>query len=782
MAGYTEAQIKDAIRNADKAGDSAAVLALGKRLAAMHQQSQPQPAPERQQPWYQSALSGFERGIKPVADFVSTIDPTKYAANAVTDYFAPGMRQRGENALAAQAQQAQRQNPISYGGGKLAGNIVATLPVGPVLGTVARGVVGGTRLGEAVAAGLESGGLKTGLTATRAAVKAGTAVAPTLGARAVDLAIRAGTGATTGAVSAGLTGDDAIAGALGGALFPTLGSAVARTAADKIIAPAWERLSGQLGKQRAAAIFLKAFNMPYDAVLNLARNAPEGVPFAKVVAQAGKEEPAFQALAAKMAEGPGKHIYGPIARAETQAQQDTLNAMARGGTEREARNALATGRKAIGADYAAAEAKAFERANLGGKAIPRLSAQAVMNEQEAAANSALARRMALGSERVETRLGQMDDLGDQFNPAAINAVRGQAGAMGARAESAAQEAVRLREEANAARQQIADLNAQGINALETGPVAAQIRSLTQAEGLSKTQRAALNSVAQDIESHGAIIRAGDLDAIRSDANVTIANLLGASTDVGGIKKATADLLGRIKGPIDNAIENAGGVGLKEAKAAFAAGATEGERQGFAGQLAGVFEKDPAKFARTVRGAYGTTGAVQEAFPRAGRRNFDVQEMMGVPGGAAGPSRMPALENIAGGVELNSRMAAQAGEGEHLASDLLKNPPQEADIFHKYSPVGMVGSAAGALLKFTKILSESGLDRQTQQALAEGFRNGKTAEELLTTIPLADRVQLQRRLAGYGAVRAPVVRNTFNTLYGAATAVPSDQNQNAMAGY
>jgi hypothetical protein len=675
---------------------------------------QAQPTPEAQQPWYESALWGFGRGLKPVADIANAINPLTYIGNAAEEYMFPGAqqrRQRVEAVAAAQAQQAQRQNPISYGGGKLAGNIVATAPAGPLLATGARAVAGGTRVGEAVAAALESGGFRTGLLPTRAAVKAATAVAPTLGARAVDLALRAGAGATTGAVSAGVTGDDAIAGALGGALFPTLGSTIARTAADKVILPAWERLSGQLGTQRAAAIFRKAFNMPYEAVLNLARNAPVGVPFAKVVAQAGEHEPAFQALAAKMAEGPGKHIYGPIARAETEAQQATLNAMAKGGTEREARNAFAEGRKAIGNTYKTAEEQAFERANLG---------------------------------------------------------------------------------------------AQGIHALETSPLATQIRGLKQAEGLSSTQRSALESIAQEIESHGPIIRAGDLDAIRKDANVTVAKLLGPNVDVGGVKNATAELVGRIKPFIDNAIEGAGGAGYKEAKAGFAAGATELERQKFAGNLAGVFEQNPEQFARTVRGAYGTTGAVEEAFPRAGARNFDIQEMMGVPGGAAGPSRMPALENIAGGVELNSRMAAQAGEGEHLASDLLKNPPQEADIFHKYSPVGMVGSATGALLKFTKILSESGLDRQTQQALAEGFRNGKTAEELLTTIPLADRVQLQRRLAGYGAVRAPVVRNAFNTLYGAATAVPSgqtlvgvgtgpsgelypmygepSQNQNAMVGY
>ena len=779
------------------------VIRARARARAAQAQAQAQTAPETQQPWYQSALSGFERGVKPIADVVSSINPTTYVGNAMMDYFMPSARQRVEQALAAQAQQAQRQNPISYGGGELIGNIVATLPVGPVLGTVARGVTAGTKVakvGEAVAKGLSSSGFRTGVVPTRAAVKAGTAVAPTFGARAVDMALRGGTGATTGAVSAALTDDNAIAGALGGALFPTLGSTVARVAADKVILPAWERLSGQLGTQRAAAIFRKVFNMPYDAVLNLARNAPDDVPFAKVVAQAGKEEPKFQALAAQMAKGPGKLIFEPIERAETEAQQATLNAMARGGTERESLNALASGRKALGADYAAAEQQAFERANLGGKAIPRLSAQAVMNEQEAAANSALARRMAFGAERAETRLGQMDDLGDQFNPQALNVARGQAGAMGQRAETAAEQAIRLRAEADAARQQIADLNAQGINALETMPLATSIRGLKSAEGLTSEQRKAIDQTADEVLSHGPIIRAGDLDAIRRTINVKIANLLGPGADVGGIKKQTAELVSRVKPFIDNAIENAGGVGLKEAKTAFATGATELERQGFAGDLAGMFEADPTEFARTVRGARGTTGAVKAAFPQAGPRNFDIQEMMGVPGGAAGPSRMPALENIAQDVELKGRMATEAGEGEYAAGELLKNPPAETDVFSladrfkvpvkaggglagmMYSGNPIVGGLTAAALHFLDVAHSAKVSAATQKALAEGLRSGKTAEELLTTIPLADRVQLQRRMAGYGTVRAPVMRNAFNTLYGAATAVPSDQNQNAMAGY
>ena len=729
----------------------------GVRVVSISGGRKAQPAPERQQPWYESALSGFERGVKPVADFVSAINPTIYTAHAVTDYFAPGMRQRYENALAAQAQQAQRQNPISYGGGELAGNIVATLPVGPVLGTAARLVTAGTkaaRVGKVFAKALSSSGLKTGLTPTRAAIKAG-ADAPTAGARVADLAVRAVTGATTGMVSAGLTEDDltgsGLAAAAGiGALVPTAGAAVGRVALDKVIFPAYERLTGQFGKVRAAAILREAFGMPIGAVIALARRAPAGVPFAKFLAQEGKDEPVVQALAARMAEGPGKPIYAPIAAAETQAQQDTLNAMARGGTEREALNALATGRKAIGADYAAAEQQAFARANQNTRTVAPLTAQAAQAERDAARQLALARQGPLAS---------------------------------AASFVAPQEFKRLTAVAAATRQQIADLEAQGIRALETGPLASQIRKLASGEGVGPYQKQALLTVAKQIEDRGPIVRAGDLDAIRDEANYTINEML-RGLDVSGVNSQTAKLLSKIKPIIDTAI----GQGYPEAKTAFAAGATELERQGFAGQLAGVFETDPGEFARIVLGK--NTDAVKKAFPRAGGSNFDIQEMMGVPGGAAGPSYMPALENIARDVELRvgkGGMVEQAGIGKYDADELLKNPPEEADIFHSLSPLNWAGRLGTGALQLLRVIDATPFDAATKRALSEGLRSGKSVEDLLTTLPLADRMQVRQRLASYGLFSPRNVvnatgRNISNAMFNAATAVPSDQNQNAMAGY
>jgi hypothetical protein len=288
--------------------------------------------------------------------------------------------------------------------------------------------------------------------------------------------------------------------------------------------------------------------------------------------------------------------------------------------------------------------------------------------------------------------------------------------------------------------------------------------MAAAEGAGEVQRRALLDVAKQIESAGSIIRAGDLDAIRRNANVTIARL-NQGLDVGSVNKAAAGVVSQIKPLIDSAIETAGGKGYAGAKTAFATGAGDIERRAFADQLAGMFEKDPAKFAATVGGQRGTTGTVEAAFPRAGNKNFDIQEMMGVPGGAQGPSRMPALENIANEVKLNQSMAQQADLGADRAKELLKTPPQEKDIFHRYSPVGALSTAGRASLTFAKILSDTGLSTKVQQTLAEGFRNGEAAEKLLLTIPAADRAQVARRMMDNGLLSAKAMAgiSTFNAM-------------------
>jgi hypothetical protein len=620
-----------------------------------------------------------------------------------------GQRERGTFRL----RESQKRFPITTATGRVAGDVLGTALIP---GAAARFIPQGTKAGKAIATALGSSGFTTGLLPTRAAVKEGLANAPKLIDRVVDLALRGTAGAAAGAgmaVASGQTEQDVGISSIIGALMPTVGSATFRSAMDKVLLPAWERLSNQLGVQQAAAVFRDAFNMDIQDALALARSAKGDTPFAKVVAQSGADEPTVQALFKTVSEGAGKDIYAPLARAETQAQQDVLNAMARGTTEREARNAMMQSRSALGQQYAADEALAFQQANLGA---------------EAAAAAAANQRTFV-------------------------------------------------------QPPIADLGALGIRALETRPLADQIRAMASAEGAGQVQSKALLDVADQIESYGPIIRAGDLDAIRDGVNVTIGRLM-EGVDVGSVNKAAASVVSQIKPLIDTAIETAGGTGYKGAKTAFGTGASDIERQQFADQLAGMFESGPAgqaQFAATVGGQRGTTGTVEAAFPRAGSRNFDIQEMMGVPGGAAGPSRMPALENIAGEVQLSQKMATQAEQGEDLAKNLLKTPPQEKDIFHDYSPVGALGNASRAALTFAQILSDTGLNTKLQRTLAEGFRSGEAAEKLLLTIPAADRAQVARRMVDTGLLSAKAMAgiSSFNAMNTPPGELSGLENRNSM---
>lgn len=784
----TKAQQALANAKADIAGRLADAKRTGNKSAVMTYQREATRLSKLTPDQFYKAPSQGESFVSGLVEGVTT--PIRLGLNLIGAGGDKGQRERGTFRL----RESQQRFPITTAAGKVTGDVISTALLPGAAAKVVGKVAGGTKTGRAVATALGSSGFKTGLLPTRAAVKEGLANAPKVIDRVVDLALRGTAGAATGAGMAVASEQDVGAGSIIGALMPTVGSATFRTAMDKVLLPAWERLSGQLGVQQAAAVFRDAFNMTIQEALALARSAKGDTPFAKVVAQTGAKEPTVQALFKNVSEGAGRDIYAPLTRAETQAQQDVLNSMARGATERESRNVIAQSRGALGEQIKAAETAAFERANLGGQVIPRLETKTAQATQQAAEQSDLARRMAFGANRADELLAKgnrFDDYGQELvdgvageritDVGKTNVIRGRAGAMTERAETAAQQAIRLREEAAAAQQQIADLNAQGIRALETRPLVDQIRAMAGAEGAGQVQSKTLLDIARQIESKGPIIRAGDLNAIRDEVNVTIGQLH-QGLDVGSVNKAAAGVVSQIKPLIDDAIETAGGAGFKEAKTAFATGASDLERQAFARDLAGMFkggEAGQAKFAATVGGD--NTDVVKAAFPFAGSKNRDIQEMMGVPGGAAGPSRMPALENIAGEVRLNQMMTQQASDGKNLAETMLKSPPQEKDIFHDYSPVGALGNVGRAALTWARILSDTGLDAKLQRTLAEGFRNGEAAEKLLLTIPLADRAQVARRMVDNGllSARAMTGISTFNAMNTPPGELSGLENRNSM---
>jgi hypothetical protein len=164
-----------------------------------------------------SLPGGLARGVKDVIDtgagFISRLGGSGEAARvkAMND--------------AGKAEFTQAQENVGAGGSgvaRIGGQILATSPVGPILGAGAK-AAGLTRFGNA----LTTGGMTTGAPA-----------AATFGGRAADMGIRMGAGAVTGGAMAGLVNpDDAATGAVIGAVLPP--AIKAAGAAGQAVLKAW---------------------------------------------------------------------------------------------------------------------------------------------------------------------------------------------------------------------------------------------------------------------------------------------------------------------------------------------------------------------------------------------------------------------------------------------------------------------------------------------------------------------------------------------------------------
>ncbi|MBC9904758.1 glycoside hydrolase family 73 protein [Achromobacter xylosoxidans] len=157
------------------------------------------------------------KGINAVGDFFTQGEDGNAAGNWLVQD-----AEQGLNKLAGELAPYKEVSPIAAGGGELAGNIAATLPVGGVLGRGVSAVA--PNLGrvapqaEKLANALRSGGMNLG-----------GAPAATLAGQVGNLATRMVGGAGTGAVSAGLVDPDSAGlGAAVGAAFPLAGVALAK--------------------------------------------------------------------------------------------------------------------------------------------------------------------------------------------------------------------------------------------------------------------------------------------------------------------------------------------------------------------------------------------------------------------------------------------------------------------------------------------------------------------------------------------------------------------------
>jgi len=677
------------------------------------------PAPGREVSGAEAAVLGFERGMKPVAEFARRFDPLSYAGDAL---FGTKGRDAMERQLAAAGAQAQQTRPNYFAGGKIAGEIAATAPViaagGGMLTAAGRGIPIIERIGRAVS----SGGIGSGRTAAQTA-------AMTTRQRQGQLVERAIGGAVAGAGGAALTGQDARTGATFGAALPAVGSIVRKVAG---ILPDLTKLPAL----QAARILRESLGDNVEAaraaLSALPANAQELV--RQTLVRANIEPRTFMGLAADVERLRPDQAAG-ILEGQAAAREARLAQAAGGPTATATRAATEVARRDVSRATGPARDVALERANVAGREVPRaeqLAAQARAQANEMTATGFVPRMRGL-----EERAGGQANLMGQFpgvfpESGILPRTRDISASAGARADTSIENQLRLRDTARDMEDYIADLAGQGMQPLTVAPIVQQIRSMAAQPGTraDTLQRGTLVKLANQLESladANGVIDARDLYQLRKTGlNDIVDRLLGARAQPSsGTKERAASLMTSIRPMIDDAIEGAGGTGWRGYLDLTRRGFEAVNRQELGGKAAQLAKDSPNEFIALMRGE--RPQIVEDVMGR-GTGQYDIFGMA-----LADPNRFRALQQSADELGVLNRMGELSSQGSVAATELIgRERPFVSRALTRAGLAAFPPARIGA--DAAQVALASALKPQVQQRLANAAVSGPNALALMNQYP------------------------------------------------
>ena len=644
--------------------------------------------------------------------------------------------------------------PISTGAGELAAEVAATYPVGGMIAAPLRAVPAAAPLAQAI----RTGGFSTGQ-----AVQKGAPIAN----RLVDLGTRVAGGAVTGGATAAITNpEEAETGAMIGAAVPLAGTVVNYLAKGAGFLK--DAFTGQLAAVKAGKISREIAGDRIGAIRAALAAAPEDLTAAQ--AAAGVQNNAFQALGEF-----ANRTDNLSLKLKQQASDDIalLHRMAEGGNETEARAAYEASIKRLneltedmrnvelGAANQAAQTinqlapQAQQRqagmvnALRGGIPVgPPLPGQAVISPAtEAAQQAAIAARGKPGFLTAGTRSQEWQETSDIF----------------------ADIAKQRRAEAGFLERQIGSLEDYGLRPLDAGGITAAIDAKLATPGLRASPNVVnvLQAVKDDIANltakGGGVIDAHDLYTLRKEGiNERIMQILG-QTDPKISAKVTRKVLEEVRPLIDDAIEKAGGTGWRDYLKTYSQNMQAIDQKAMAAQAAKLFDKTPQEYVRLVRG--NNPDAVEAIF---GPGSYDIFKEMG--------SKMPTLEKLAANVERDAAMKTAATAGEERLSavveDIGRSFPRLPSLLRRDVTIGNV--------TFDEL--EKRLNKKVALKLQEGMLSGKTALEMLNTLPASERAGVLRLLTDpsrYGKTGAAAARAAVMPQAPTNTLAPEQENRNAL---
>ena len=567
--------------------------------------------------------------------------------------------------------------PGYFAAGKVAGEVAATAPfiaagggalsrlggaatkVAPRLRAAAPAVKTAGRVVQQLGKSVKTGGI--GVRApTRTAVEAGAPVAATLAKR---IGLRVAGGAGAGAAGAALTDQDVSDAAMIGGGLP-----IAANVAKHGMGYVFDKLTGRFGQVRAGEIIRNLIADKSSGIMQALANAPKNIRAntAEFLAERGLLTPELAAATRIVSSGAASKPLQKVALARAEEQNAMRAQMAGADTQTGAVANIKEAKKQVRLETEPQRIENLGKADVGRLEILPAEIKATEQSAIAANEAARARRILSKAEDESLTLGQMDDLGDTFDPQAINQQRARVSAAQQFGGEAADRAAVAGEEARSAAEIAANLREQGLAPLDISGVVNRLRQQAfDAANVSPDRANVFSAFANALERRaaqfGGVIDATGLHLARREMGQFVANTLKGS-DPQSIRLGTSQLIGEAQPLIDDAIEAAGGKGWKDYLAAFSQGMRKAEQQDFGRKLAALPE---ARLNKVMRGD--DPDFVEQSF---GPGRFDINaEYIGALPPEAGKAAAQKLSGQIGA----TRAVAQTGLEDLSASQRLGLP-------------------------------------------------------------------------------------------------------------
>ena len=629
--------------------------------------------------------------------------------------------------------------PLVEAGGAIAGGLVGT-PLGPA------GTVGGAGLGYGIAKeGLQMADVAMGM------------AQPRTGAALVTEPVRN--------VVEGATFE-----AGGRVLGPVIGKVVGKIADLRNI-PA----------NKAADIARNALGPDLPEVLN-ALKAAQGQGVSAAQATANINSPTFQALIDR-ATARDPRFLEALKASQGDVSLNALAKLAGGATAAEARGTTAVMKETLTDITSPARQAALTRANLGQQVAAfeaeagKLSAQAAAKVQEVRRLIELGDVAAAAARLQEIKLGM--PAGSRVAPA--KAQPGYSDTWAAKftypgklaqmsddwAAKAAEASLDLGQGAQFAQSAANSMRAAGIKPLKGDEIIGSIRSIANNPEFAGNDLllGAVKNVADDIakwSNSGGIIDAKALDAIRKNSINAAIQQLRPGIDATTQRNLTAEVMGRLKPTLIDAIEAAGGKGYRAYLDEYAQGMQQIAQKKLTGEALKLWKTDKDAFVRLVQNE---SDDVVEKFLGPGKYNIAVE---------LAEDTLSVLRDQAQKRLTELAVKGQVSAGQDALKQLL------LDNTSKLRLPSYLSAVAATTNKALNIL-ENKIGAKTMATLTEALKTPEGAASLLERMPAEERSRVLKLISDpsqWSEGAKAVVRGT--TAAGVNALAPERNNSNAMS--